>query len=105
MDMTPSPVSYSSSPAFSWESNGNSEYLSNTASCTTATTATTFDSFFQLQLQQLQQQHQQQQQQQQQLLRNSCSGVEVVNVSEFYLPELDFNDVMDRSLAKFVGEQ
>ena len=114
MDMTPSPVSYSSSPAFSWDSNCNSEYLSNaptTTAATCSTTTTTFDSFFQLQLQQqLQQQQQQQQQHQQQqhlqqLLRNnSCSAVEVA-VNDFFLPELDFNDVMDRSLAKFVGEQ
>ena len=94
VDLTPSPASYSSSPAFSWESPCNNDYLGNTAACATTTTtaASTFDSFFQLQLQQ----------QQLQQLR-SCSGVDV---NEFFLPDLvDFNDVMDRSLAKFVGEQ
>jgi len=105
-DMAHSPASYSSSPAFNWESSCN-DYLGSPATSTTPSTAGTttstisspFDSFFQLQLQQ---QHQQQQQQQQlQQLRN-CSSIEV---GEFFLPELDYNDVMDRSLAKFVGEQ
>jgi len=103
-DMAHSPASYSSSPAFNWESSCN-DYLGSPATSTTPSTAGTtisstsspFDSFFQVQLQQQQQQQQQQLQQ----LRN-CS---TIDVGEFFLPELDYNDVMDRSLAKFVGEQ
>jgi hypothetical protein len=41
-----------------------------------------FDVYFQQQLQQQQQ-----------------------SLGEFFLPEMDYNDVMDRSLAKFVGDQ
>jgi len=103
VEMTPSPASYSSSPAFSWESSCNNDYLASPAASTTTTSA--FDTFFQMQLQQhqhqQQQQQQQQHQQQQQQLRN-CSNIDV---NEFFLPEIDYNDVMDRSLAKFVGDQ
>jgi hypothetical protein len=86
VDMTPSPASYSSSPAFSWETSSNNDFLGSPAGVACAAPAaavlSNFDVYFQQQLQQQQQ-----------------------SMGEFFLPEMDYNDVMDRSLAKFVGDQ